>query len=623
MSEEPDLMSSLPAREYLRLFRQEGRSLAGLVLLEIGWVLLLLLASKLAAGAGGTAAEHGAPGRAVLWSVPLNFLEVWAIGSLAILFLWLLYSGLLNQVVRIAYTPLRPLVHFLFTIVVIVIGLLDAIVSFILRTARNIAMPDPIKAHQGRWIAEKRKEEPQLSAEEANAAYDRWVADLKAKNGEGALEELIQKQERFDPFAAVWRLWQLVGTHILAPTQSSVRIGLAVPIIHSQTGGQRVQPEPFPNLLRAYASAKSRTKRLPVMRDVRMMILPLVVPISNHERARLWARLLSLDMLIWCDAPLSHMEPAHVFLQKSPERTNSTPEDDRFGNEYQRSLFPSNSNELRIDPQAFSLAMTDQLGAYAGFLVAVALAICRRRRRSLIHWLKTWDRTFDFADQRVSELVEHLAFEVLPRLSLDDQDETTAPSIRWQIAGLIGSWVGRHMREDALTRAQWQRHGETRFGQQLMRILEACVRLAPERPENWFRMGALACFLENRDVALEAFHRASERAQRRLEIKPTGALVIADDVVKGEAKTGVGRAERLAWGRFAAHAACALAVGGDWETKGIRELLASDWVLLARHSNRSTAIGVMDTLVAENSQTMPDAAPKTALLDTTDLEAAS
>lgn len=68
MAEESELLSGSHAREYLKLFRQEGRSLAGLVLLEIGWVLLLVLASKLTGaprrGHSGTR-QSGASGRLV------------------------------------------------------------------------------------------------------------------------------------------------------------------------------------------------------------------------------------------------------------------------------------------------------------------------------------------------------------------------------------------------------------------------------------------------------------------------------------------------------------------------------------------------------------------------------
>jgi hypothetical protein len=623
LAEESDLMSSSHARDYLRLFRQEGRSLAGLVLLEIGWVLLLVLASKLTGANGEGTAEHGGAARPAIWSLPLNFLEIWAIGGLSILFLWLVYSGLLSQVLRIAYTPLRPIVHFLFTILVVLIGALDSLASATLNALTKMGLPDLIKAQRREWIAKKLKDDPNLTETEAADGYNQWVAALKAEKGEHALEEFVLQSKRWDPFAVVWRLWQAtVGPYVLRPTQSSVRIALAVPVIHSQAGSQRLRPAPFPNLLRACANAKSRTKRLPVMADVRTIILPLVVPISSHERARLWAWLLGVDMLIWCDAPVNHMEAAHIFLQKSPAWSREEPEEDSFGNVYQRSLFPTDSKDLRIDPAAFSLAMSDQMGAYAGLIIAVALAICRRRRRSYVHWLKSWDRTFRFADKRVFELVEHLAFDVLSHMAPDEANETTVPSIRRQTAELIGSWVGRQMREDELTKGQWQRMGEMRYGQQLMRILERCLLLAPERAENWFRMGALACFLGDQAAALEAFHRASERAQRRLEIKPTGALVIADEVAKSEAKTGIGRSEQLAWARFAAHAACALAVGGDWETKELRDLLASDFVILARHSDRSTAIGVVDTLVAENCQTVPEPALEAPLLAAADPECA-
>ena len=623
MAEESDVMSGSHAREYLRLFRQEGRSLAGLVLLEIGWVLLLVLASKLTSGASEGTAGHGNAAPPTLWSVRLNFLEIWAIGGLTISLLWLVHSGLLSQVLRIAYTPLRPIVHFLFTILVVLIGALDLLASATLNALIKMGLPDLIKAQKREWIAKKLKDEPNSTEAEAAVAYNQWVAALKAEKGEGALEEFILQSKRSEPFAAVWRLWQdTVGRYVLAPTQSSVRIAMAVPVIHSQAGSLRARPAPFPNLLRACANAKSRTKQLPIMADVRTIILPLVVPISTHQRARIWAWLLGVDMLIWCDAPVNHMEAAHVFLQKSPAWSRREPEDDPFGNVYQRSLFPTDSKDLKIDPAAFSLTMSDQMGAYAGLVMAVALAICRRRRRSYIHWLRSWDRTFRFADKRVFELVEHLAFDVLPHLTPDEPNETTVPSIRQQTAELVGSWVGRQMREDELTKDQWQRMGETRYAHELMRILERCLRLAPEQADNWFRMGALACFLGDEAAALEAFHRGGEKARRQLEIRRTGALVIGSDVLK-EALKEFGSSEKLAWARYSAHAACALAVGGDWEVDQLVEMLSSDHVLIARHAKRTAAIGVVEALLAENSEVHPDFAVEPIPLAAADLECAA
>lgn len=616
MAEESETQSGFNAREYLRLFRQEGRSLAGLVLLEIGWVLLLVLASKLTGAAGEGAAEHGKVAQPSVWSVPLNFLEIWAIGGLSILFLWLLYSGLFSQALRIVYTPLRPLLHFLFTIVIVLIGVLDAIVSAILAALTKLGLSDLKKAHRREWIEKKRKEKPDSSEEEASEAYDQWVAELKAKEGEDALEKLILKQKRFDPFAIVWRMWQSVGGYVLTPTQSSVRIGIAVPVIYAQTGGRSVRAAPFVNLLRAYATAKSRAKRLPAMANVRMIILPIVVPIPSHERARIWARLLSLDMLIWCDVPVNARESAHVFLQEFPRWGSEEPEEDRFGTAYQRTFFPFNTTELRIDPPAFALGAGDEIGAYAGLLIAVALAICKRQHRTYISWLKTWDRTLRLRDKRVAELLEHLALDVLPRMTPSARNDATAPSIREQLASLIGSWAGMHMKEDTATKDLWQQPGEARYGQHLKRILEGCIRLAPESPENWFRLGAIACVLGDKGGALGAFHRAAEKVAGHMEFKPIGAQVMADHVLRFNLSMKAGLGERLAWAHWATHAACALFVGDEREVKEIREMLASPVALIASHSGRTVAIEVLEALLAERSEEAGELAAEAIITET-------
>jgi hypothetical protein len=48
-------------------------------------------------------------------------------------------------------------VHFLFTLVVVLIGTLDALVSAVLGGLTRMGLPDLIKADKRKWIEEKRK----------------------------------------------------------------------------------------------------------------------------------------------------------------------------------------------------------------------------------------------------------------------------------------------------------------------------------------------------------------------------------------------------------------------------------------------------------------------------------
>jgi hypothetical protein len=164
--------------------------------------------------------------------------------------------------------------------------------------------------------------------------------------------------------------------------------------------------------------------------------------------------------------------------------------------------------------------------------------------------------------------------------------------------------------------------GETRYGEELLHILEGCLRLAPDRPENWFRMGALACFLGDRNRALDAFHRAAEKVQRHLEIRPLGALALAGHMLKVELTIKSGLSEGLAWGHYAAHVACALSVGGEREIKEIREMLTSDFAAIATLSRRITAIEVVEALLDERSETAPESVPEEAPVTASELEPA-
>jgi hypothetical protein len=70
MSEESESKQASQALKFLKLFQQVGRSFIGLFLLEIGWTLLLVLATKL------TDEEHGPP---AIGGLPLA--NLWIYGA--------------------------------------------------------------------------------------------------------------------------------------------------------------------------------------------------------------------------------------------------------------------------------------------------------------------------------------------------------------------------------------------------------------------------------------------------------------------------------------------------------------------------------------------------------------
>src|ERR1017187_764155 len=211
--------------------------------------------------------------------------------------------------------------------------------------------------------------------------------------------------------------------------------------------------------------------------------------------------------------------------------------------------------------------------------------------------MSSWDRCLQRRVLWVGELSEHLAFDVLPQFSPDETKNPAIPSVCEQAARFLSDWVGAQMRHDFRLEDRWQQLGYRRYAQQLMRILEQCVALLPDRPESWFRLGALACFLGEESRALEAFRRGAIEAPKNLLTKRVGGCVLFEQTIKFNIRGETALAQELAWARAAAHAASALAVGDKADAKRIQMVLSSDVALVLGKMGTVPAVKVINVLV--------------------------
>jgi hypothetical protein len=126
MPEEPESKQSSQALELFKLFQQVGHSFLGLVILEIGWTFVLVLASKL------TGEEHGPPAIG-----GLLLTHLWIYGGLVILLFWAAYSRLIAYVMRPFLLILKIVFDIIFVVVVLVFALIDLMLLPIVRPIRK------------------------------------------------------------------------------------------------------------------------------------------------------------------------------------------------------------------------------------------------------------------------------------------------------------------------------------------------------------------------------------------------------------------------------------------------------------------------------------------------------
>src|SRR5262249_286341 len=141
MAEESESPKSSQAVELLKLFQQVGRSFAGLFLLQIGWIMILVLAAKL------TGEEHGPPALG-----KLHFTTLWIYGGLVILVFWGFYSRLISYVLAPIFILLKRIFDFLFLVLAIALALFDWALLPAVRPLRKKLIKHQLRADRATWI---------------------------------------------------------------------------------------------------------------------------------------------------------------------------------------------------------------------------------------------------------------------------------------------------------------------------------------------------------------------------------------------------------------------------------------------------------------------------------------
>jgi hypothetical protein len=156
--------------EYLKLFQQIGRTFLGLLLIEIGWTVFLVLATKL------TGSESGAPTIGTF-----SFVAVWVYGAVILAVFWGFYSHLIQYVASPIVVILKIFSDVFFVIIAFILVILDsAVVVHIVRPIRKALIRRQLKLDKAAWIT---KNVQSQSTSEANERYEAWLKKVKERIG--------------------------------------------------------------------------------------------------------------------------------------------------------------------------------------------------------------------------------------------------------------------------------------------------------------------------------------------------------------------------------------------------------------------------------------------------------
>jgi hypothetical protein len=562
----------------LRLFDRVGRSFAGLLILELGWVLLANQIAKL--GASPPADEERVPTPAfwVLW--------MWAGGACVLLFGWILYSRLFHYFIRPLRHALRPVAVAITIFAGLALGTMLIPVAILLAIAESVL--------SRRWLANERRKQLQrrTRAGEADpeAAYVRYLRDLGEKHGDVLPEHrrtsdaskngervLLQIRRNELPVRAS-DAHDFVGSMLkkaLVRLFSSARLGLAMPVSHNYTEAFNADKVPLQMFATAISRLRGKLSGIGALDYFEFYELPPHLQISSVRRARLATRIFGLDALLWGSYLGASGQKLWLNIERRTRGRPRPADDDHGGDderkldfEFQYRLFPST---LEIDVPSVTLSQEDHQQTFLVLLLTVAQILQDRQAR---HRAYGWDVLAQHRQSR-ERLVRALILEAANFLG-EPSEETALPSVAQQVAETVSAWVGHQLTPKSVVWELRASDARTAAAERLCELLERCARTLPASAETFYRWGAVCCI--GGDLAALR-HEALERALRhfaRAEGLQAAALFgdyiaaqVCADVALRDAARNTGIDESLSLARFAAHAAAALHMGGMRAAEGI------------------------------------------------------
>lgn len=553
MAGEQDARYASEVQQFLALFQAVGTSVAGLLILEIGWTLVLILASSLNGDQG-----HGptvtvpwltglVPPRAALYDVPSS--TVWVVGSLLVVAGWVVHSRLYVYAVSPSVIVIKPIVDGLFWLMVLLAVLLDAVLWPLLWLPRRWLAGWKLRRDREAWVRRQIERTGQPEAE-ARAAYDDLAQAVARKRPTASFEARAEEAARRWTDVTGY-LVRGFSRFLVTPLHANLRIGLAPVGGVRGPGGLIVAGSALEQFGTAIVAVNTILRDVEAADRVRLSVLPTGLVVSSDRRADFFRRLLDLDLLLWARRG---DDPSAIEAFASC-RTAADGAEDLFPEAHGSS--GSGLWAARFDPR-------DQAECCALLLAGVLRALRARGGRPR-RWMARWDRVGNSAGPIAEQVERRLALDVLPILGAEPEPASIVPSVRAVVAATASRWAGRQLTSWAasgLDSTLWRSLGRVRVIELLSGVLERCSRVEPARPEHLYRRTAVAVLAGDHGRARRLAERAwaldrsrADTSESMESARATTALIDADAASGLEAD--------LAFARFAAYAVRALGSGDE------------------------------------------------------------
>ncbi|MFH0344485.1 MAG: hypothetical protein ACHBNF_20715 [Chromatiales bacterium] len=464
---------SAEAYNFLRLFRRIGTQLDGLLLLQIGWVLLLWLVGKLSPSDGPY--TIGLPwvtlrgtGEHSLKFIDVAVKDLYILGALALFAIWLVTSRLHLLVTR----PILVLLRTVCGTVVLIAGVVLLVASL------------PV------WLA-------LLPVEKYLATRQR--TEEKEKNANGQTLRLDRNADRNGQpnqgFKASWlqdKIGETTG-FLLATVVPRGSIGLAP--IHTFSFDEEFLAARVPLQLFTEAEARLRggLRHMPSAIYPHVIVLPLGLRIAGPQQARALRRWLGLDALLW--GTYTSTKPARLWINIAAE----LPASENRDKEKHAYVLGTSAEDTY---QALIVDQDSPVHASIALALALRYAAVARDARRLRYYPKALDR-FGLNRYAIRDAIESFVVDLLHGFTGPTAWDTPEPSAGKLAVILAVDWVKRQLEDYQYASPRRDRASLT----ELKRVIERCVVVAPGNPEGHYLLALFALLDSNLSAATASIDR--------------------------------------------------------------------------------------------------------------------
>lgn len=597
--------------DFLQLFKRVNKSFSGLFLIELGWLLFLLLLSRLI--------PTGDPPIIPSLNLPVlgetSIKDLYLPGATLLIFIWIMTSRAWMYIwlpLHRIYRGLAITILFLTGLLLLLINIPLAIIALPIHhwdinrrfrklsqenlEKRSAAIRDQINLELNLWklvkddawvlckiIRNKKDFEKISTAKPESPEYEAAV--------DGLIRQSIYSSLADESFPILF-LMEFVQKNFFPVARniySQLIIGIAP--LDSMNYGEELNASKAISQVFATTIQKMYEVRFQDKKDfqyVRFIVLPELVTPQNPNDASLLRKLTGLDLLLWGSYTTGNV--SNIWLnvdQKSHKPSKNKDKDDESGKRGKRNFDAIFGQGTKLGRASFLIEQSDIWDTYISFILIVIQAIndrsFRSKREKKINWYAL-DNLY-YASSDLDVVIEYLIWEVLRYLPDNKINLTDLLSPKRYLIEIAGNWIGNKlMHLDS---------GETTesVALQLLPIAQLCVELVPDIAENHYRLGTIYALLEKMDESVASFSSALQYESPNVFAKRSEH----ESEFEVEISINSNQGDKLSAGRLVAYIARYINIDGERGKQDIKRTMeskrwASYWKSIAGSDYGSLAL---------------------------------